>query len=138
MRKKTKICGLCREELPATEEFFSGAPRNSDGHQGRCRTCQNLSPDEAAEIREAQRLAADSIFEVRKRTGKDAVRINDAVRKCITAEIEDWNDLVIDEHQMKLAEDGRSFHVVPETKPLTASGALSRIAREEDEEEAEY
>lgn len=37
---KTKKCTLCKEELPATPEFFGDDNRNLDGFQGRCKLCK--------------------------------------------------------------------------------------------------
>lgn len=34
---KAKICGICGKELPI-DEFYT-APRNKDGHMGRCKEC---------------------------------------------------------------------------------------------------
>lgn len=35
-----KECGKCKENLPATDEFFRADYRNKDGFQSRCRGCE--------------------------------------------------------------------------------------------------
>lgn len=37
---KTKICGKCKEELPAIDEFFSPDDRNNDGFHSFCKFCR--------------------------------------------------------------------------------------------------
>jgi hypothetical protein len=37
---KTKICSKCKEELPATDEFFSPDERNLDGFHSFCKNCR--------------------------------------------------------------------------------------------------
>lgn len=38
---KSKVCSKCKEELPATVEFYRDDSRNKDGLQSRCRSCEN-------------------------------------------------------------------------------------------------
>lgn len=38
---KSKRCSKCKEELPATVEFFRDDSRNKDGFQSRCRHCES-------------------------------------------------------------------------------------------------
>lgn len=37
---KNKKCSKCKEEYPATPEFYADDDRNKDGLQGRCRKCK--------------------------------------------------------------------------------------------------
>ena len=37
---KTKQCSKCKEQLPATDEFFSPSNQNSDGYFSYCRNCR--------------------------------------------------------------------------------------------------
>ena len=38
---KTKRCSKCKEDLPATDEFFSPSNQNSDGYFNYCKQCRS-------------------------------------------------------------------------------------------------
>lgn len=42
---ETKICSKCKEELPATNQYFSKNKRNKDGYECQCKRCMNKWTD---------------------------------------------------------------------------------------------
>ena len=53
--EQTKICVKCKEELPATRDFFYQNKRRPDGLRGVCKDCFNELPSVQAKTQSRRR-----------------------------------------------------------------------------------